>query len=234
MRKSEAGFSFLELAVAMFILTLLLGSILVPLATQVEQRQISETQRIMDQARDALLGHAVAFGYLPCPDTDNDGAENVAATGQCASIGANNIAHGNLPWQTLGLAGSDAWGNRIRYAISESYGRRLPSSTFSLGTLTANVRVCQASGCTSDLTSSAVAVLISHGKNGYGATNSTGGTVYAAPTSNDELENTDADRDFVSRVATATGAAAGEFDDIVVWLPLYILFNRMVTVGRLP
>ena len=206
MRKSEAGFSFLELAVAMFILTLLLGSILVPLATQVEQRQISETQRIMEQARDALLGHAVAFGYLPCPDTDNDGAENVAA-GQCASIGANNIAHGNLPWQTLGLAGSDAWGNRIRYAISESYARRLPSSSFSLGTLTANVRVCLASGCASDLTSSAVAVLVSHGKNGYGAINSAGGTAYAAPTGIDELENTDADRDFVSRVSSISACS---------------------------
>ena len=49
----QRGFSFLELAVAMFILTLLLGSILVPLTTQVEQRQISETQRILESARDA-------------------------------------------------------------------------------------------------------------------------------------------------------------------------------------
>lgn len=229
----QRGFSFLELAVAMFILTLLLGSILVPLATQVEQRQISETQKVLEQARDALLGHAIAYGYLPCPDTNNDGAENVAA-GQCATIGADNIAHGNLPWQTLGLANSDAWGNRIRYAISESYARRSPSSAFTLGTLTANVRVCQATGCASDLTSSAVAVLVSHGKNGYGATNSATGTAYAAATTNDERENTDADRDFVNRISTATDSAVGEFDDVVVWLPLYILFNRMVSAGRLP
>lgn len=231
MPRREQGFSFLELAVAMFILTLLLGSILVPLATQVEQRQISESLRTMEQARDALLGHAMAFGYLPCADTDNDGLENVTGN-VCSSLSGDGIAHGTLPWRTLGLAAADSWGNRFRYAVHGDYARRTPF--FTLGTTTSNLRVCEATGCATDLTSSAVAVLISHGKNGYGATNSAGGSVYAAPTGADELENTDADRDFVSRVATATGAAAGEFDDILIWLPRYILFNRMVTAGRLP
>lgn len=230
MPRHQLGFSFLELAVAMFILTLLLGSILVPLATQVEQRQISESQRTMEQARDALLGHAMAFGYLPCADTNNDGLENVTGN-VCSTLSGDGISHGNLPWRTLGLAAADSWGNRFRYAVHGDYARR---TSFTLGTNTSNLRVCEAAGCASDLTSTAVAVLISHGKNGYGATNSAGGTVNAAPTSADEQENTDADRDFISRVATATGAAAGEFDDILIWLPRYILFNRMVTAGRLP
>lgn len=229
MRRYQLGFSFLELAVAMFILTLLLGSILVPLATQVEQRQISETQKMMEAARDALLGHAIAFGYLPCADTNNDGAENV--TGTVCTGTSSGISHGNLPWKTLGLAASDAWGNRIRYAVHEDYARR---TFFSLGTQTSNLRVCETAACTSDLTATAVAVLVSHGKNGYGATNSTTGTTYIAPTSPDELENTDADLNFVSRLTTATGATAGEFDDLVIWLPRYILFNRMVAAGRLP
>lgn len=214
----------------MFILTLLLGSILVPLATQVEQRQISESLRTMEQARDALLGHAMAFGYLPCADTNNDGLEDVTGN-LCTNLSGDGIAHGNLPWRTLGLAASDSWGNRFRYAVHGDYARR---TFFTLGTNSSNLRVCEAAGCATDLTSSAVAVLISHGKNGYGATNSAGGSVYAAPTGADELENTDADRDFVSRVATGTGAAVGEFDDILIWLPRYILFNRMVTAGRLP
>lgn len=225
----QSGFSLLELAIAMFVLVLLLGSILVPLATQVEQRQIAETEKIMEGARDALLGFAIANGYLPCPDTDNDGVENAGAT-QCSSI-SSSIAHGNLPWQTLGLASEDAWGNRLRYAVREEYARR---TFFTLGTTTANVQVCQAAACTTDLTASAVAVLVSHGKNGYGATNSATGTVYAAPTSADELENTDGDRSFVSHVPSGIGSAAGEFDDVVLWLPLYTLFNRMVTAGKLP
>lgn len=226
MRKKQSGFSFLELAVAMFIMTLLLGSILVPLATQVEQRQISETTRMLEEARDALLGHAIAHGRLPCADTDGDGDEDTG--GACS---AGSISHGLLPWQTLGLAASDAWGNRIRYAVQGDY-----AVSISIGSPPGNMpRVCESStNClTTILTSSAVAVLLSHGKNGYGATN-VGGSVYAAPTTADELENTDADRDFVSRTRTAVDTTAGEFDDVVIWLPLYTLFNRMVTAGKLP
>ena len=37
---TERGFSLIEVAVVMFIIVLLLGSILVPLTTQVEQRAI--------------------------------------------------------------------------------------------------------------------------------------------------------------------------------------------------
>lgn len=228
MRSRQAGFSFIELAVAMFIMTMLIGSILVPLGTQVEQRQNSGTQTILEEARDALMGHAIINGYLPCPDTDGDGAENISGS-NCATI-SSSIAYGTLPWQTLGLAASDAWGNRIRYAVREEYARR---TMFSLTTTVPNLRVCETSTCATVLTSSAVAVLVSHGRNGYGATSSAG-TAFVNPTSSNELENTDADRDFVSRVPSTLDSAAGEFDDIVVWMPLYTLFNRMVTAGKLP
>jgi|SRR5688572_14106064 len=231
--KPEHGFTLIELAVAIFIIALVLGSLLVPLATQVEQRQVSDTQKTLDEIREALVGHAIARGYLPCPDTDNDGVENVAA-GVCTSVSAD-IAAGNLPWQTLGVASSDVWGNRFRYVIREEYARRAPSTAFSVSTTSANVRVCPtATTCGSALTSSAVAVVLSHGKNGNGATSGQTGAPNAMPTSADELENTDTDRDVVSRVHSAVGTAAGEYDDIVTWLPLYTLLNRMVAAGKLP
>jgi len=221
--KNEQGFSLIELAVVMFILVLLLGSVLVPLQTQVEQRQVSDTEKTLDDTRQALLGFAVANGYLPCPDTDNDGAENVTA-GQCTTI-ASNIAHGTLPWQTLGIADSDVWSTRFRYAVREQYARRAPSTAFSLSTTVPNLRVCTDASCASTLTSSAVAIVLSHGKNKTSA---------AGSGSADEQENNDSDRDFVSRIITSTGTAAGEFDDIVSWLPVYVLFNRMVAAGKLP
>lgn len=224
MLRKQTGFSFVELAVALFIMALLLGSILVPLGTQVEQRQNAETLRILEEARDALMGYAISTGRLPCPDTNNDGAENTGGTCIAGSIG-----HGTLPWQTLGLAPSDAWGNRIRYSVHGNY-----ATAFTLTTGAPNLRVCETAACASVLTSSAVAVLVSHGKNGWGATNVASGAVLANPTSADELENTDADRDFVSRIPTAIDSAAGEFDDVVIWMPLYTLFNRMVTAGKLP
>ena len=237
MNKNTYGFTLIELAVAMFIIVLLLGSILVPLTTQVEQRQISDTQRTLEEIKEALIGFTVTTGYLPCPDTDNDGTENVnVVTGQCSTIAAS-ISGGNLPWQTLGVASADVWGNRFRYVVREQYARRSPSTPFDLNTTLPNVRVCPtATTCGSALTSSAVAAVLSHGKNGYGATNSLTGAVNSSPPSihPDELENINDDRTVVSRVQTTAGAAAGEFDDIVTWLPVYILFNRMVTAGKLP
>jgi hypothetical protein len=48
------------------------------------------------------------------------------------------------------------------------------------------------------------------------------------------MENSDGDKDFVSRPFSAANGAGGEFDDIVSWLSTPILFNRMVQAGKLP
>lgn len=237
MKQRQKGFSLIEVAVVLFILVLLLGSLLVPLTTQVEQRQISDTEKTLESVRDALLGFAVANGHLPCPDNNNDGLEDINAANDRCSVIATSISAGNLPWQTLGLGNSDVWGNRFRYVVREEYARRPPlSTTFTLSTTT-NVRVCTVAACSpasNVLTSTAVAAVISHGKNGLGAINSLSGVSNPTPTSPDELQNTNNDRDIVSRTMSAASANTIEFDDIVVWLPQYILFNRMVTAGRLP
>ncbi|MBX3665525.1 MAG: prepilin-type N-terminal cleavage/methylation domain-containing protein [Burkholderiales bacterium] len=237
MKQHQKGFSLIEVAVVLFVLVLLLGSLLVPLTTQVEQRQISETEKTLESIRDALLGFAIANGHLPCPDTDNNGLEDINTVNDRCSVISTSISAGNLPWQTLGLGNSDVWGNRFRYVVREEYARRPPlSTTFTLST-TANVRVCTVAACSpasNVLTSTAVAAVISHGKNGLGAINSLSGVSNPSPTSLDELQNTNNDRDIVSRTISAASANTIEFDDIVVWLPQYILFNRMVTAGRLP
>jgi hypothetical protein len=134
-------------------------------------------------------------------------------------ISADSISGGNLPWQTLGLGNTDVWGNRFRYYLREEFGRRPPLSTIFTLSTTASIRVCSVVTCTpasNVLTSTAVAVVLSHGKNGLNTTNT------------DELENIDLDRNIVSRVTTT------DFDDIVVWIPQYTLFNRMIAAGKLP
>jgi len=124
------------MAVAMFIIALLLGSILVPLQTQIESRNFENTQRILDQAREALIGFAAANGRFPCPaSATSNGAEDFsvagnAANGICdATVTGASVYHGFLPAATLGVTpvdangyGLDAWErspqNRIRYAVS--------------------------------------------------------------------------------------------------------------------
>ncbi len=128
------GFSLIELAIASLIMALLLGSIMVPLQGQVRIRKLDETQRILDQARDALLGYVAANGYFPCPaSSTSNGQEAVTshATGVCAgSVTFATALSGFLPAVTLGFTpvdGSgyalDAWGlqqNRIRYAVANA------------------------------------------------------------------------------------------------------------------
>ena len=118
----------------MFIIALLLGSILVPLQTQIESRNFENTQRILEQAREALVGYAGAYGYFPCPaSATSNGLESGPnhATGACAAVVTGTNAYiGFLPAAALGFTPTDAqgyavdaWGqsldrNRIRYAIS--------------------------------------------------------------------------------------------------------------------
>jgi type II secretory pathway pseudopilin PulG len=133
-----AGFTLIEIAVAIFIITLLLGSILVPLTTQVENRNYDTTQRILDQAREALIGYAAANGRFPCPaSATSNGVESFDATGNAGNGFCNPILAGGasawvgfLPAATLGFTpvdangyAVDAWGltqNRIRYAVSNA------------------------------------------------------------------------------------------------------------------
>lgn len=237
--RAGAGFSLIELAIAIFVITLLLGGILVPLATQVEQRKASETQKALDEIREALLGFALVNGYLPCPDkttstgagTQNDGQEDVTvATGTCVTT------EGNLPWVTLATASADIWGNRFRYRVHGSFAQRSPASLFTL-TTTSNLQVCTTDACTSFLTSGAdgpPAIIVSHGKNGLGARNALTNVANPAPVSADEIENSDGGTNFVSHAQSAAGSGAGEFDDIVTWISRNVLLNRMVTAGKLP
>ena len=234
------GFSLIEVAIAVFVITLLLGGILVPLATQVELRKISETHKALDEIRDALLGFALANGYLPCPDkttsggagTENDGQEDV-------SLGICVVSEGNLPWVTLGAGISDVWGNRFRFRVYGTFAQRAPSTPFNISTLgnPNPLQVCTSGACTISLTNSSdgpPAVILSHGKNGFGAMNATTNATNPAAVSTDELENTDGDRIFVSHQQSAAGSGAGEFDDVVTWLSRSVLLNRMVAAGKLP
>ena len=135
-----AGFSLVELAIVIGLITLLLGSVLVPLQSQVESRKLSDTEKILDNAREALLGYAAANGYFPCPADyagGSTGAEATGfnhATGSCPATvtggGTAGVYVGYLPAVTLGFTpidssgyAVDAWGGttgRIRYAVSST------------------------------------------------------------------------------------------------------------------
>ncbi len=240
------GFSLIEMAVVLFVIALLLGSFLVPLVTQVEQRQINDTQKTLEEIKEALLGFAVANSYLPCPDTSGDGVSDPATPGTCPN------PEGFIPWATLGVAQGDAWGNRFRYRVTPEFTNTPLSGSCVVGdtrlglcdsgNITVNTRtsakVIQA------LASNVVAVIISHGRNGYGATSTDGATRASVPAANaDESSNVNVNATFRYRTRTEVSSICSEtdvtrpyceFDDIVTWISAFTLFNRMVAAGRLP
>lgn len=112
------GFTLVELAVVVAIVALLLGALLVPLATQYQGRQIKETRESLADIKEALLGFAVTQGRLPCPDIDRNGTEDA-----CGGPGppATDVVEGFIPWQDLGVPATDAWGRIFRYAVTREF-----------------------------------------------------------------------------------------------------------------
>lgn len=233
--KPASGFTLIEMAMVLVIVGLLLGGLLLPISAQMDQRNYSGTNKIMEDSKEALVGYALSNRHLPCPDktaganngandNPNDGVEDFNAAGNCI------VQEGRLPAATLGLQTAlDYWGQPLIYRVTPTYSDRAPLNTFSLGS-NGNLRVCNEAACNVPrLTDTAVAVIVSRGKNlGVCA------TLPSPPGCPDERENDDADNDFVRHTPTVTGSANGEFDDVVVWLSSNILLNRMVQAGQLP
>ncbi|MBU1235775.1 MAG: general secretion pathway protein GspH [Gammaproteobacteria bacterium] len=195
------------MAIVLFIVALLLGAMVLPLTAQMDARDNGDAQKTLAEIRDALIGYAVSRAgrpYLPCPDTDGDGAEDRAGS-------ACTNAEGDIPWNTLGLGRLDPWNRAYRYRVTPEFS----NNTGFLLTTAGDLRVCTDNACGTPVATAIPAVLLSKGKNGAGA-------------NANEVENSDDDNDFVSKDPDPN------YDDLVLWLSPNILFNRMVAAGRLP
>ena len=232
-RARQAGFSLVEMAIVMVIIGLMIGGLLTPLSVQLEQRKVADTQKALDQAREALTGFALRNGYLPCPAVS-------AANGLEDRSGAacrDGKRAGFLPWATLGLDKLDSWGHLYRYSVAPAYANS--QALFGLATprdITIGTRDPRGNLVAASAINDIPAVVMSHGKNGYGAFNELGIRVAAATVGNaDERANAgEAGIAFVARVPGDASTPGGEYDDLVTWLSPNVLFNRMVAAGTLP
>jgi len=152
MRRSR-GFTLTELAIVTTIVALLLASLMYTLSAQTEQRNMDDTRRRLEQARDLVLAFALANGRLPCPARYTTSANNSlglesfcsAATGTCVNTETTTVqSHGNcsnyydgyLPAATIGFQTTDSsnfavdiWGNRIRYVVTKTAPACAPANT---------------------------------------------------------------------------------------------------------
>ncbi len=311
----QRGFTLIEMAIVLVIITILIGGLAMPLSAQIQARRIGETNKTLEEAREAIIGYTMSHTvnvspsttctcvykadntlntpdipldasddpdstcsvslcpisyiasatmtltppitrhYLPCPDLngadpepnlDNDGVDGLRDINngvEDRQPGSNSSPYvagsscaassGNLPWVTLGVANQDAWGNRLRYAVTSAFSNDAGFSNTDNGVL----QVCNISAnagindCTpGNIASNVVAVVMSSGPNGWGA-RSVNNTTLANPTGGDERENagTDhADGEFVSRTPS------DNFDDLVKWISADQLRGRICPAGGCP
>lgn len=127
-RTFDRGFSLIEIAIVLVIISVLITVVAIPISTQVEQQRVSNTNKQLEIIKEVLLAYAAANGRLPCPVLSALGVEEFAAGGD-ETNGSCKKYDGLLPAVTLGISpvdssgfAVDAWGqaqNRIRYAVMD-------------------------------------------------------------------------------------------------------------------
>lgn len=273
--KVSRGFSLVEIAVVLVIISVLLTILAGPLSGQLDLRKFEDIRKQEEILKETILGFAVINGRLPCPAL-NAGvctvgrecfcAEGTGASvsgtctltmtipanfnGRCAAFGTTTTAlvAGFLPAMSLGIASSDTNGylldafaasnSQYRYAVGRT---TVNSVVFPLthvdgiksvtmenfgGTsppvfLTICPPATPACSGTAALTTQAPFVVFSLGKNSA--------TPFAS-LGTPEQANLDDDtgHKFVS------GTPQANFDDVLSWSSINILFARMVQAGKLP
>jgi len=256
----QPGFSLVELTIVMLIVSILLAGVLMPLSMQMEVRRYADTKKTMDMINEALIGFVLVNGRLPCPadPTIADGTANAGVERPTCATAATQF--GVIPWVTLNVPETDEWGGRFTYRVSSAFADTYPSLTWGCTPTVSPVSPMSFALCAVgdmqvrsrtnlkvvyNMTNAEVpAVFVSHGKNSYGAYRPQGGTPPAVPAANvDEATNAGGGAVFYSRektdVSSSCSDAPGagpmcEFDDLVAFVPLAMLMNRMVISGKLP
>lgn len=233
--RPQHGAFLVELAIVLLIVGLLLGGVMSSLSQQDLIKRTQRTEARLAEAREAVLGFAVANGRLPRPATSaTNGAERAACANEVQCTGF-------LPWVALGLQPLDGFDKLLRYSVTPAFANAaftlatLPSKTVStrnnagaLGFLAGAAGCAAGSGCVP-------ALVFSHGKERWGTTIDGVALPDLSGSNADEDTNAAASVSFISReVASGTTTPGGEFDDQLLWLPLPVLHGRMVQAARLP
>jgi len=235
--------------IALVVLAILASGLALPLAAHLQMRRAEETRRLLDEARDALLGFAAAQGRLPCPATlESAGAEAFAPGGDASNGLCATFHAGYLPGAALALSGldaqglvRDAWGaegNRVRYAVAGDAINGVSQALtrvngLQLATLPAvgaaphHLFVCNTGAAATPSGCGPAAYQLTRRAAFILVSTGPNGAL-APPAGGDESRNLDGDAVFVSR------EAGPDFDDLLAWGSIHAVVNRLVVAGRLP
>ncbi len=132
--RRAAGFTLIEIAVVIVVLSLLLAMMAGIATAMLGQQRREATRQRLAGVETAIALFVSQNQRLPCPangtlqGTDaNAGVEQITlgATNTCSVGGvANSQQHGVVPWRALGISEQDAtdgWGNRLTYRVDADF-----------------------------------------------------------------------------------------------------------------
>lgn len=245
---TQQGFSLVEMAVVMVIIGIFMTLGLKVAMSTMDNTAYSVTKTKQEQIKTALIGYLRTNGRLPCPDNAAGVATGIEAVSCVANAGE---AYGIVPWQTLGIprdAVLDGWGSFFTYRVangvaSKNWTQKASGSTdFTINELkTPNVALSiqelnAAGNALVTTTTNAVVVILSHGKNSFGAkTTKVGDRMPVSDAGADEATNaTSGAALFILRAANDSASAfGGAYDDLVVYMSPQDLLQPLINEGSL-
>jgi prepilin-type N-terminal cleavage/methylation domain-containing protein len=260
--RSESGFTLLEVAIVLLVVSILLGYTVAMFPVQQEFKQYRAVNDEMDRIIDAIYAYAQVNGRLPCaaslalrngsPDAEDGNASPDNGT-EC------NQWYGYLPAKTLGIDGRydvdklllDPWGNPYRYQVTandtgagagpEELGVAggdfiMPNDikNVSMANLDPDLEICTAVANPTPTNCGPATVTVAEGIPAVVLSLGKNGATAPAE-SNIQLENTDnSATDTVFIRSTISDVESAEFDDIVKWVAPNTLYSKMIDAGQLP
>ena len=230
--KMQKGLTLIELAVVLTIIGLVIGSLLIPLTTQIDVTNIQRTDVTLEQIKEALVNYATLYSRLPCPASDgNTGREDLNLCHQECNGGTNEIGlclqgtpseEGFLPWANLGVSQYDAWGNLLKYRVDINYVAGITKELLELvASNYSNNIVIQDNWGASEV----VAVIVSDGKKGPQVATAVSELFIPAVSAATVCEQSKVcytQGDYIYNTAVLKSVSTTE------------LFHRLVTAGKLP
>ncbi len=205
MSRNKFGFSLIEMAIALAIISFMAGQVLAKLPGFIHYKKAKQTKESIELIKESLYAYILINDKFPCPDIDDDGQQDLDSLGECEQ------EQGYLPWADLGVDRYDSWYNPFNYAMDANFLNKLNASPY----LTTKYEIKSSFDEVVVEPLLFYAVVWSEGRNDNDTT--------------DELENRNNDNVFVM-----TNHVENKFDDIVIGIPRYNLVHKLLRTRRLP
>lgn len=223
------AFSMIELAVFITVISFVLVAVALNITAKTQNNKSLITRSNIKEVYKALGTFVAKNSRLPCPARINDvlsdstfGAEGISS-GECDTnsgsyFTSGNLIYGMVPVKALALPLDyvvDGYGSKLVYVVNKRFAEDATYESAFTSESGAIVIKNYVLGSESTLTSDAIFVIISYGKNKRGAFNFNSPTQIANSSDTDEIDNSASalDNDFIN----FSERAGGSFDDIIFY-----------------